>query len=109
MALRKYFVEAVPVAVLFRGAAGAKHFSQDLVNVIPAIKRAGERAALKKWGRAVLCFRRLTNSPLPDRRYGADRRGRCAQIYRATSDCEREASVGRASCDHSRHQTVRIQ
>jgi hypothetical protein len=56
MALRKYFVEAVPVAVLFRGAAGAKHFSQDLVNVIPAIKRAGERAPLKKWGGRYYAF-----------------------------------------------------
>jgi hypothetical protein len=43
MALRKYFVEAVPVAVLFWGVAGAKHFSHDLVNVIPAIKRATVR------------------------------------------------------------------
>jgi hypothetical protein len=49
-ACRKYVVEAVPLAMLVWGAAGAKHFSRDLVDLIPAIKRAGERAALEKWG-----------------------------------------------------------
>jgi hypothetical protein len=55
-ACRAYFVEAVPVAVLFWGAAGAKHFSRDLVDLIPAIKRAGERAALEKWGGRYYAF-----------------------------------------------------
>ena len=49
-AVRKSAGEALPLAMLFWGAAGAKHFSRDLVELIPSIKRAAERAALEKWG-----------------------------------------------------------
>ncbi len=48
--LSRYFVDALPVALLFWGAAGAKHFASAIVDIIPAIDRAARRAAFEKWG-----------------------------------------------------------
>lgn len=49
MACSRYFVEAVPIGMLFWGVGCCMHFSPDLVNLIPAISRAARHSALEKW------------------------------------------------------------
>jgi hypothetical protein len=45
-----YFIQALPIAMLFCGVGGAKHFAADLVELVPALKRTARRAVFEKWG-----------------------------------------------------------
>lgn len=41
--------QTMRIALLFWGAAGAKYFARDIIEIIPAISRAGRRSAHEKW------------------------------------------------------------
>ncbi len=48
-ACSKYYVDVVPIWMLSWGAAGAKHFASDLVDMVPWIARAAKRSVFEKW------------------------------------------------------------
>lgn len=52
----RYFIEALPIGMLLWGVGGGKHFSSDIVNLIPAISRAARRSAFEKWGGRYYAF-----------------------------------------------------
>ena len=49
IACRKYYVEAVPIWILFWGAGGAKHFASNVVDFVPWIAREARRSVFEKW------------------------------------------------------------
>lgn len=44
-----YFIKALPLCMLFWGVGCARHFSADLLEIIPAISRSARRSAFEKW------------------------------------------------------------
>lgn len=49
VAASRYVVEWLPIGMLVWGVFGGRHFSRDIVEIVPAIVRAARRAVFQRW------------------------------------------------------------
>lgn len=47
--LRGFFGVILPQVLILWGVGGCMHFAADIINIIPAIRRAAHRSACEKW------------------------------------------------------------
>jgi hypothetical protein len=49
VACTRYVIEWLPIGMLVWGVFGARHFSRDIIDIVPAIAHAARRAVFQRW------------------------------------------------------------